>query len=316
MTDLPGIGHNGGPPIDLANHIDRKKLVLQMQADVDAFCRREFAEDPRTHLGASIIGNDCQAYAWNVFRWLRFEEFSGRMYRLFNRGHEEEKRFVRWLVGIGFEVREIDPETQKQFRILGAKGHFGGSLDAMMKPPARYNIPAEYIIWLGEFKTHNEKSYAKLAGKKPTWDKMEGGRSGGDGVQKSKPQHYRQMCSYGRAYNFKYGLYCAVNKETDELYFEIVELDFRQADDLFRKAENIVFAQTRPSKIAQTDTFFDCKYCDFAGLCHRGEVPTKNCRSCRNAFAVENAEWFCQVHNANIPREVIPVGCQAWARIA
>ena len=63
-------------------------------------------------------------------------------------------------------------------------------------------------------------------------------------------------------------------------------------------------------------TFFDCKYCDFAGLCHRGEVPTKNCRSCRNAFPVENAEWFCQVHNGIIPKHIIPQGCDAYARIA
>ncbi len=302
--------------VNLGDHLERKRLVLQIQADIDKFCREEFSEDARTHLGASIIGNDCQAYAWNTFRWLRFEEFDGRMLRLFNRGHLEEARFVRWLVGIGFEVREIDPDTQKQFRIVGAKGHFGGSLDSMMKPPARYNIPAEHLIWLGEFKTHNEKSFTKLAGPKPHYTKMGEPRSGGEGVVKSKPQHYKQMCSYGRAYNFKYGLYCAVNKDTDELYFEIVELDYMQADDLFRKAENIVFSQTRPPKIAQTDTFFDCKYCDFAGLCHRGEVPTKNCRSCRNAFPVENAEWFCQVHNGIIPKDFIKVGCDAWARIA
>lgn len=303
---------------DLTDHLERKRIVLQMQADLDAFSKAEFEEDPRTHLGASIIGHDCQAYAWNVFRWLKFEEFSGRMYRLFNRGHEEERRFVRWLVGIGFEVREFDPATGKQFRILGCKGHFGGSLDAMMKPPARYNIPEEYIIWLGEFKTHNEKSFAKLAGPKPHYTNMDkpNARVGGQGVQKSKPQHYRQMCSYGRAYGFRFGLYCAVNKETDELYFEIVELDWRQADDLFRKAEGIVFSQERPAKIAMTDTYMECKLCTFAGLCHRGEVPTKNCRSCRNAFPVEDAQWFCQVHNANIPREVIATGCDSWARIA
>lgn len=77
------------------------------------------------------------------------------------------------------------------------------------------------------------------------------------------------MASYGRAYGFKFALYCAVNKNNDELYFEIVELDFLQADDLFRKAEGIIFRQTQPAKIAQTATFFDCKYCDFQGVCHR-----------------------------------------------
>lgn len=303
--------------IDLADNIHRKRLVMQIQADIDAFCKAEFEEDPRTHLGASIIGNDCRAYAWNTFRWLDFEDFSGRMLRLFNRGHEEEKRFVRWLEGIGFEVRETDPETGKQFRIVGCKGHFGGSLDSMMKPPARYNIPAQWLIWLGEFKTHNEKSFAKLAGKKPNWSEMDKpeARKGGAGVQSSKPQHYRQMCSYGRAYGFEYGLYCAVNKETDELYFEIVKLDWRQADDLFRKAEGIVFAQSQPPKIAQSEAFFDCKFCNFAGICHRGEVPTKNCRSCVNAVPVDNGEWHCNLFGNTIPKDFIPKGCDNWKAI-
>jgi hypothetical protein len=298
--------------IDLADALQRKKLVLQMHEDIDAFCKAEFEEDPRTHLGASIIGHDCKAYAWNTFRWLRFEKFSGQMLRLFNRGHLEEARFVRWLQGIGFEVRELDPETQKQFRIVGCKGHFGGSLDAMMKAPERYNIPAEYIIWLGEFKTHNEKSFAKLAGKKGDTSLP---RSGGAGVQSSKPQHYRQMCSYGRAYGFHYGLYCAVNKDTDELYFEIVPLDYRQADDLFRKAEGIVFSQIQPAKIAQTEAFFDCKYCQYAGICHRGEVPTKNCRSCIHAMPVDNGEWRCQFYDNIIPKDFIAKGCDNWKAI-
>src|SRR6476661_7858189 len=104
---------------NLEDHLERKRIVLQIHKDIEEFCKSEFAEDPRTHLGASIIGHDCKAYAWNTFRWLRFEEFSGRMLRLFNRGHEEEQRFVRWLVGAGFTVYETDPNTGKQFRIVG-----------------------------------------------------------------------------------------------------------------------------------------------------------------------------------------------------
>lgn len=288
------------PPFDLSDATDRRCLVAQIQNDIDLACIREFEEDPRTHLGASIIGHDCAAYAWNTFRWLLFEPFSGRMLRLFNRGHEEEARFIRWLKLAGFEVFDVDPDTGKQFRIVGAGGHFGGSLDSILRAPARYNIK-DVLYWLGEFKTHNDKSFKKLQK---------------DGVAKSKPQHFRQMCSYGRAYGFKFALYCAVNKNTDELYFEVVVLDYNQADDLFRKAESIVRSQVRPPKLAQTDTYFECKYCAFAGLCHRGEVPTKNCRSCEHASAADNAQWFCRVHNAMIPPEIIPQGCESWRRIA
>jgi len=300
MNDLLApVGYNGSALLNLDDNIDRKKAILALEDAINNGCISEFEEDPRTHLGASIIGDDCQAKAWNVFRWLKFEKFDGRMLRLFNRGHEEEARFVRWLTLAGWEVREFNPETGKQFRIAGVKGHFGGSLDGMAKPPLHFNIDPN-IIFLTEFKTHSEKSFAKL--KK-------------EGVIRSKPMHYRQMCSYGRAYSLRYGLYCAVNKNNDELHFEIVPLDWLQADDLFRKAEGIISSQTQPPKIAMTESFFDCKYCDFAGICHRKEVPSVNCRSCRNAFPVENAEWYCQVHKGIIPKDFIPKACPSYGRI-
>jgi hypothetical protein len=306
---LKGSAKSRGTMTDLSDHIVRRQLVARMQQDVDAFCRSEFAEDPRKHLGASVIGDDCQAKAWNAFRWLHHEEFDGRMLRLFNRGHEEEARFIRWLKGIGFEVYDLDPETKKQFRIRGAKGHFGGSLDSIIRA-TNYGI-AEPL--LGEFKTHNERSFTKLAGKPVTGGAL---RTGGEGVQKSKPTHYRQMCSYGRAYGFKYAVYCAVNKNTDELYFEIVVLDWRQADDLFRKAEGIIFSRTRPPKIAQVATYIDCKQCDFSDYCHGNAVPSKNCRSCQLGVPVDDGQWLCELRNLIIPDDVIPKGCPSWRRIA
>lgn len=280
---------------DLNDHIARKRIVLQIEQDVEDFCKREFEEDARTHLGASIIGNDCKAYAWNTFRWLKFEDFKGRMLRLFNRGHEEERRFVRWLVGAGFQVHEVD-ENGKQYRIKGCDGHFGGSLDSILYAPLKYNL-AEPLAWLGEFKTHNDASFKKL--KK-------------SGVAASKPQHFRQMCSYGRAYGFKFGLYCAVNKNDDDLYFEIVPLDYLQADDLFRKADGIIRSQVQPPKIANVATFFACKTCDFNGICHKGELPTKNCRSCRHATPAPDGQWHCAIYNAIIPLDVIKTSCNTY----
>jgi hypothetical protein len=123
------------------------------------------------------------------------------------------------------------------------------------------------------------------------------------------------MCSYGRAFNFEYGFYCAVNKNDDDLYFEIVVLDYRQADDLFRKAENIINSQTQPPKIAQTETFLTCKMCDYKVICHRGGKPSKNCRSCINAIPLDNAEWGCKLFEQVIPKDFIPQGCDSWTPI-
>lgn len=277
---------------------DRRALVERLNADIAAFCKREFDEDPRKHLGASIIGHDCKAYLWNTFRWLKFEDHDARLLRLFNRGHEEEKRFLRWLRGVGFTVYDIDPATEKQYKIVGSRGHFGGSLDGLLWAPAAYAIN-EWL--LAEFKTHNRSKYRELVKK---------------GVQLAQPKHYKQMCSYGKAYGLRFAVYCAVNKDNDDLHFEVVSLDWRQADDLYAKADAIVFSPSRPPKIAQNATFKDCKYCDFAGLCHGNEVPTKNCRSCRLARPVDNAQWYCDLNKGVIPDDFIPHGCQAWARIA
>ena len=286
--------------IDLSNPTERTKLAFTIKQDVEKACQEHFKDEPRKHLGASIIGHDCAAYSWNTFRWLKQENFEGRMLRLFNRGHLEEARFIKWLQLIGFTVWETDPKTNAQFKISGCNGHFGGSLDSVVCPPSRYNIADNFLIWLGEFKTHNEKSFNEL--KK-------------DGVRKSKPKHYKQMCSYGKLYAFKYGLYCAVNKNTDELHFEIVELDYNLADDLFRKAEDIIYSQAQPRKISQVPTYFECKYCHFSGICHKGETPQKNCRSCQHGLPTESASWTCGLTNAKLSDNTIKIGCDSWRRI-
>lgn len=279
--------------IDFNNPVETKRFLLDLEKRIDAYCVKEFTDDPRNHLGASIIGSDCAAYSWGVFRWLKAEPFSGRMLRLFNRGHREEARFAQWLMGANFTVWEADPATGNQFRISGVKGHFGGSLDCII-----WRDDTQHL--LGEFKTHKNTSFNDLVKK---------------GVIRSKPKHYKQMCSYGRAYGLTHGLYCAVNKDTDELHHEIVKLDYREADDLFRKAENIILSQVQPQKIAQVETYYECKLCALSGICFRGEAPDLNCRSCKNAFPVDNGEWLCKAHGKIIPPEVIKIGCAGYERI-
>ncbi|WLJ71059.1 hypothetical protein [Sphingomonas phage Kimi] len=298
---------------DLSSHINREALSKRISDEVEAESAVAWLEPPRKHLGASVIGDDCAYRVWARWRWLKLEKFSGRMMRLFNRGHKEEDRFIERLRGIGFEVHDTDPATGKQFRIEGCEGHFGGSADTFAYAPARYGLDAPLLV---EFKTHNEKSFTKLAGKclqkTPEYKRDPASRQG---VQKSKPEHYRQMCSYGRAYGIRFGLYCAVNKDTDELYFEIVELNAGEADDIFRKAEAVVWSQTPLARISQSATYWECKMCNLAGVCHMNHVPDKNCRSCVNARPVPGGEWYCDHYRDNIPFDFMLTGCESWRSI-
>lgn len=269
----------------------------RIETDIEAYCLQRFTGEHRTHLGASVIGEECPRMIWYAFRWVKFQIFEGRMLRLFNRGHREEAVIIEMLRGIGMRVWEVDPNTGKQFRIWGAQGHYGGSSDAVGQLPYPELIGLNLLL---EFKTHHTGSFKHVKDK---------------GVIVGKPKHYAQMCAYGVAFGFQYGMYVAVNKNDDNLHIEIVKLDPSFADDLVKRAEDIITSPIPPPKISLQPSFFACNYCAFRGICHYNEPVEKNCRSCRYASPIQDAQWRCNLHNATIPADYIPRGCDQHVSI-
>jgi len=281
--------------LDLSKASDREKLEELLDADIDAFCASYYEQGHRNHLGASTLGDPCWRKLWYQFRWVKNEVFDGRMMRLFNVGHSAEPRFVTYLRGIGFTVREFD-EDGKQFRISGAWGHYGGSLDGECIPPARYEIVGNILLSLS-FKTNNTGAgYEKVS--KET-------------LQKSKPLHWAQECQYGYKRGIRYCIYMIENKNDSDITFKVIELDWNYGAQLEKKAEQIIFSKEPPPRISENPASYDCKYCHLAKICHDGATPEKNCRSCRNASPTEDASWTCSLHGV-IPPEFIPVACDKW----
>lgn len=287
----------------------RKALAKRIAEDIDAWCQEEYDDGHRNHLGASLVGHECRRYLWNVFRWLKHEKFSGRMLRLFQRGHLEEQRFMSYLKGIGCEVVEFQPDAdgnankgEQQYRIKAVMGHFGGSLDGQVRLPEKYGlINGVAMTMLAEYKT-------KGTGRGFTALKE-------SGVIKEAPQHYAQMCMYGRAYGYKYAIYMCVNKNDDDLHVEVVELDWKRGEELERKAFDVITAQYPPEKIAATQAFHKCKMCNFKDVCFNGEVPEKNCRSCLMAKPIDGGQWLCQKYQQAVPADFIKQGCDDWSPI-
>lgn len=279
-----------------------KALATQIKADINAYTADLYEEGHRKHLGASIIGNECTRYIWYSYRWVKTDNYindkgenhKGRMQRLFQRGHLEEMRWIKWLRGMGWQVWDVDTNG-KQFRIRGIKGHFGGSQDGVGMFPihlaAIYNLPM-----LLEFKTYNDKQFKDLVLK---------------GLQLKKPQHYSQMCVYGKGYDFKYGIYFAVNKNDDDIYIEIVELSVLEAERMERRATIVIESITPPAKLAKSIAHFVCKFCVYKEICHLDKPVEINCRSCRNAQAIDNGEWACLLYNCLLTDELIKTGCQS-----
>ena len=273
------------------------QLSVKLKADIDNYCQTAYDSGNSWRLGASKIGEPCSRKLWYGFRWVKQEKFDGRMQRLLNRGNHEEVRFIEWLRGIGCQVWDKD-EQGKQFKISGAKGHFGGALDSVIKLPLEYDFNEPL---LGEFKTNcTGAGFNKLCS---------------SGVTVSKPLHFAQACIYGYKYNLTHCVYLNLNKNDDDLHVEIVKLDFEEAKRLEAKAEKIIFSQNALEKISENANYQTCTTCNFKTVCHNKQGAEKNCRSCVNASPVENAQWFCSVHGANVPREFVAKGCDNWVDI-
>ncbi len=253
----------------------------------------------RTHLGASGIGKECGRAIWYGFRWAMRPKFIGRMIRLFNRGHLEEARFIAIMLTIGVQVYQQD-ENGKQYRISYFGGHYGGSGDgvAIGVPDVQEGLPA-----LGEFKTHNTKSFAKIAGK--NWREYEDGILGlgpavpftGVGIKEGKNEHWIQCQAYMRKMGLAVALYLAVDKDNDHIYAEIVPLDSLAADMMVERARTIIIADVAPKKISTSAGWGPCKFCDYYGVCKSGEPVARNCRTCQHAVPVmegpQAGRWEC-----------------------
>lgn len=227
----------------------------------------------RSHLGASLIGKECERALWYDFRWTTKAKFPGRVLRLFETGHLAEARLVQNLRRTGATVLEVDPETGRQFRVQAHGGHFGGSLDGvalnLLEAPKTWHVL--------EFKTHSAKSFADLAAKR---------------VRQSKPQHFAQMQIYMSLTGLARALYVAVNKDNDDLYIERVELDTAVSARLLEKAQRVIFAATPLPRISEDPSWYQCRLCDHAPVCHGQTAPSVNCRTCLHATPVEGA-WHC-----------------------
>lgn len=267
------------PAVPVSQHSTAEKVVQWWAAK---------KQTHRPHLGASLIGHECDRYLWLTFRWAKLAEFEGRLLRLFDRGNREEPRIHEELRGIGVELHTMDGD--KQIACRDPSGHFGGSVDGVGR-----NFPEAPKTWaVLECKTHSASSFQAMQKK---------------GVKESKPRHHAQMQVYMGLMELDRALYYAVNKDTDEVYTEWVHFDAAEFQKLQERATRIIEATEPPAKLSDDPAFWICKTCDMYALCHQQKVAAANCRTCVAASPVENGRWHCQTHNSIRTGEEQGEGC-------
>lgn len=246
--------------------------------------------DMHPRLSASQIAG-CERAQWDAFRWLfPAEIFDGRKLSIFETGEVWETRLVERLREAGVQVREVDPETGEQWRVVFAAGHASGRLDGRLT-----NLPeapkTEHVL---EVKTHNDRSFKGLLK---------------SGVAEAKPEHMAQMQAYMHLTGLTRALYLSVNKNDDSLYAERIEYDPVAAARLMARAEMIVTSDRRPPCSC-------APYLIKAGYgcsVNEGTMPVRTCRSCLHATAHldGDARWSCARFGRDLSLDEQKAACPA-----
>ena len=244
----------------------RPSMADRINTLVDAalIAERE-ATPPRTYLGASRLGHACE-------RALQFEfagapkdegaDFGGQTLRIFEIGHQLEDLAIRWLraAGIDLYTRKGNRPDGEQFGFCVAGGRIRGHVDGIIADaPAALGLRTP-ALW--ECKTMNAKNWRACVK---------------DGVTVSKPVYAAQIAIY-QAYmeatvpgiSAAPALFTAINKDTAELYHELVPFDAALAQRMSDRAVRILQATDAGDllpRIAASRDFFECRFCSYAERC-------------------------------------------------
>ncbi len=215
------------------------------------------ATPSRDYLGASRLGATCE-------RQLQYEyahapvdpckEFSGRLLRIFERGHRTEEMVIRWLRLAGFTLRTEDAEGQ-QFGFSVAGGRLRGHVDGVLiGGPEGFSFPA---LW--ENKCLGARS----------WREVEKNR-----LAVAKPVYAAQIAVYQSYLGLHEhpALFTAVNADTMAIYAELIPFDAGLAQRMSDRAVKVITATGAGDLLPRsfTDaTHFECRFCAWAERCWR-----------------------------------------------
>lgn len=208
----------------------------------------------RQYLGASTWGEPCDRKLSYGYHQTPIDEdrgFSSEILRVFDMGHDCEDRVAEYLRLAGFELHTHKPDG-KQYGFEAAEGKLKGHIDGVITSGPE--IPGLKYPCLWENKGLNDKSWNDTSKK---------------GVRLSKPLYYAQANTYCAYLELPNTLFTTMNRNTGEMYAEVIPLDARNAQESSDRAVRVVNSQSPEEfgRIAAESTDFRCKFCDFRRRC-------------------------------------------------
>lgn len=241
---------------------------------------------PRPHLGGSVVGHTCKRFVFYSFRWAYLNKIEAKLNRIFRIGDAIETILVKELAEIGIEVK------YSQQQVGGYKGHGGGSTDG------RAWIDGEEHLF--EAKSMNHTNFLEMQRKK---------------CEESKPQYYNQTQIYMGKLGLKKTLFICMDKNTSDIYIEIIKFDEYTYEMLLAKEEEVIDAvhiNTFP-RISNNPSWYQCKFCDAKEVCHGGGMPVVSCRTCQHVQIHDEGKWACGLYEEWLDTAAQEKACDDWA---
>lgn len=255
----------------------------QKKTTVDAIYRHYEVNQGghRPHLGASEIGHACERFLWYKFRHAFNSVFSGRMLKLFQRGHNEEHVLNKDLRDIGIQVVSEDENGNQYSFHQPDNPHFRGSMDAaalgLIEAPKTWHVI--------DHKTANDKKFKEF--KK-------------HGTAKTQIKYWTQLMVYMAWSGMSRAMILIVNKNDDEIYSERFKFDKKEADKLIEKAKRVVFSSKPLTRLSERPDWYECKFCDAYEICHQEALPRDGCRTCCHSTPLGDGTWKCERHGHDL----------------
>lgn len=231
-------------------------LSGRLQELVDQALQGERDATPaREYLGASRLGASCERQLQYEYAQAPVDHgkgFSGRLLRIFERGHRSEDMVIRWLRLAGFNLKTEDANG-RQFGFSVAGGRLRGHVDGVLiDGPEGFAFPA---LW--ETKCLGAKSWRDVEKNK---------------LAASKPIYAAQIALYQTYLELheKPALFTAVNADTMEIYAELIPFDAALAQRMSDRAARVISATEAGELLPRSftdSTHFECKFCAWADRC-------------------------------------------------
>ena len=232
----------------------------------DALQREDKNKEKRGYIGPSRLGISCS-------RLLQYEyenvpkddgaDISGKFLRIFEVGHMFESIAINWLKRAGFDLLTHDA-NDKQLGFKVANGKIAGHVDGIIvaaPPVLKMKLPC---VW--ECKSMNSRSWKDTAKR---------------GLTISSPIYAAQIALYMAYMEESFSgisqnpaLFTCVNKDTCQLYHELIAFDKELAQRMSDKAVTIINASKSGEvmpRVASTPDFYECKVCSYHKRCWEKE---------------------------------------------